>query len=134
MVRTWGMKIARFTCLVTLCLPALFCNAQSESAEEMVSSCKEISTAKVTGNQAIFSPDFNSGVCWGAFAMVQQLTRLTYDLHAAPIFRICAPPESTRTQLIQVFEQYAARHPERYHEGFWFVAQDALREAFPCKQ
>ena len=67
--------------------------------------------------------------------MVQQMTRIVRsEAPTVPFFHICAPEEGTRTQLIQIFVQYATRHPELYHEDFWRVAHAALREAFPCKQ
>lgn len=122
------MKILIFATLGAALLLANACLAQT--AEEMVSSCKAISQAKVTGDEVEMPTDFDSGVCWGAFAMIQRMTRFTD--HGQVIFGICAPSDSTRTQLIQVFEQYAIRHPERYHEHFWDVALTSLREAFPC--
>jgi hypothetical protein len=126
------MRLFQLAGLVVLCLSTLSCHG--ETAEEMISSCRAISTAKVTDGKVALPEDFNSGVCWGAFAMAQKMTRFFYDKSGTtPIFGICAPSKSTRTQLIQVFEQYATRHPERYHEDFWVVAQDALHEAFPCK-
>jgi hypothetical protein len=92
----------------------------------MVSACHDISIAHVSGDQAAFSRTFDSGKCWGAFSVIQQQ-------FSSPGFSICAPGESTRTQYVVIFVDYAKRHPERYSEDFLRVAVDALREAFPCK-
>ena len=129
------MKISLFALLVMVSLLPDASHAQT--AEEMVSSCKDLSNAKVTDGRVGLPLDFDSGVCWGSFAMVQEMIVMADVSKLAKnegrIFSVCAPPESTRTQLIQVYEQYATRHPEHYHEDFWRVASLALREAFPCK-
>lgn len=126
----------------TLTLAAMisfvFCSAccRAETAEEIVSSCRALSEAKVKGDDVILPEDFDSGVCWGTFAMVQQMItveRIQNGVHV-PLFPVCAPVESTRTQLIQIFEQYAARHPECLHERFWPVVQSSLQGAFPCSR
>ena len=123
-----------FLAALLLLFPSL---ALSQTAEEMASSCKAISNAKVTGAGIEMPTDFDSGACWGAFGMVQIMTNMIYMDSLGKsrfFFDICAPGDSTRTQLIKVFEQYAAQHPERVSEDFWVVAQDSLRQSFPCKK
>jgi Rap1a immunity proteins len=126
-----GMKIPLLALLGFLCL--LTSVSHAETTEEMVSKCRAITTAKVTGDQINLPTGFDSGVCWGAFAVVSQMMDMTTtDSGDKPLFRVCLPNGSTRSQLIQVFEQYAIKHPERDHEDFWFVVHASLREAFPC--
>jgi len=108
--------------------------ARSESAEEMVSNCKAVADAKISGDRIAFPLDFSSGVCWGAFGTFQEAIRIGPSKAGKPYFSICAPPESTRSQLIQVFLVYARRHPEQYHESFFDVAFQASQEAFPCSK
>ena len=110
--------------------------AGAESTEEMLSACRKVAVAEIIDGGKVGVPtDFDSGSCWGAFAALQKIVNLV-DSRAVttmPIFHICSPPNSTRTQLVSIFVEYARRHPERLHEDFVFVAFDALRSAFPCR-
>lgn len=94
----------------------------------MFSSCKPLTDAQIKGDTVVLPPGFESGMCWGAFSALQRLIVKAYD--GQPIFRVCAPPKSTR---IQLFVEYARRNPQRLHEDFFDVAVDALRAAFPCQ-
>jgi len=107
--------------------------ALAESAEEMLSACRKLADAPVSGDQVRLPSDFDSGLCWGAFASIQSAIKLQYTDDTAPILRVCAPPSSRRTQLLAIFAQYARNHPERLHEDFFKVAWFALRDAFSCK-
>ena len=102
----------------------------AESTAEMVSACKALAGADVTGDKVTIPQDFASGLCWGAFSSLQHVVR-TYT-GEQPIFRVCAPPKSTRSQFIAVFVEYARRNPQRLHEDFLDVVLDSLRRAFPC--
>jgi hypothetical protein len=92
-----------------------FAQAGSGSAEEMISSCKPITQAKIFAQDIELPSDFGSGYCWGAFVSLQKATRLTEFGKHQPLLGICAPPESTLTQLISIFTEYAG-----------FVAQMAM--------
>ena len=107
-----------------------FGTCRAESTEEMVSACHDISIAHISGDQAAFPSDFDSGKCWGAFMVLQSTLRLVVKDTLA--LGVCAPNDSTRTQLVVIFVDYAKRHPERYSDDFVRVAVDALKEAFPC--
>lgn len=98
----------------------------------MLSSCKPLAEAEVRGDTVTLPQDFRSGTCWGAFAALQSLIARAYP-DGQPIFRVCAPPRSTRTQLLAVFVEFARRNPQRLHEDFFDVAVDAMRSAFPCQ-
>jgi Rap1a immunity proteins len=125
-----GMKTPLLAALGFLCL--FVSVSRAETTEEMVSKCRAITSAKVTSDHVQLPPDFDSGFCWGAFDVVSQMMVMTTtDSHDKPFFQVCLPGDSTRTQLIQVFEQYSIKHPERYHEDFMSVVHASLREAFP---
>ncbi len=130
-----GNIIRIFAVLFLSLLGASICKA--ETVEEMVSNCHSVVNAPVSNDQVMIREDRASGICWGAFLVFQQMIMIVdypsdkHPLH--PFFKVCAPEESTRTQLIAVFYEYAKKHPERYHEDFFFVALDAERAAFPCK-
>jgi hypothetical protein len=108
--------------------------SKAETVEEMLSACRSIAEAKVSGGEVFYVPTHENGLCWGAFAVIQRLINLVYPVYSDnPIFGVCAPEHSKRTQLIAIFVLYAKNHPERYSEDFADVALIALREAFPCK-
>jgi CTP synthase (UTP-ammonia lyase) len=116
--------------MLFLCIPV----AHSESAEEMVSNCKWIAEAKVSDDQIEIPTDFHSGVCWGAFGTIQKaISVVPYSFpKEGPLLGVCAPENSTRSQLIRIFIAYTERHPEKLHKDYFFIAIAALKEAFPC--
>jgi hypothetical protein len=117
--------------VATLCLwssPAF-----GETAEEMASACRIVAAAKVVDGQVALPQDFDSGVCWGAFATLEKAVSVIVGSQSnVPTFGACTPETSTRTQLIAIFVEYTRRHPERLHESFFNIAIDSLRTAFPC--
>ena len=102
----------------------------AETAEEMLAACRALPKATVTDDRVAIPQDFRSGVCWGAFGVIQHLVVMAYQ-DGRRIHRACAPAESTRTQLIAVFVKFADDHPERLHEPFLDVALASLQGAFP---
>lgn len=115
-----------------LSLMLLSTAAHAETAQEMLSNCRKFATATVAEGKVMVPKDFASRVCWGAFAAIQAgITGV--DPSAGLVLGVCAPPESTRTQLIAVFVRYADAHPERLHFDFFWTAVGALRDVFPCK-
>jgi hypothetical protein len=122
----------KITTLALVMVFALGCGCHAETTEEMVSSCRAISTAKVTGEQVELPQDFESGVCWGAFASLQHAIMIVGQNTASPFLGVCAGPAITRTQLIQIFFVYATAHPEKYQDDYFLVALAALHKAFPC--
>ncbi len=106
--------------------------AQAETAEDMLSACRVVADAAASGEDLTLPANFNSGLCWGAFAAIQQATRLIPTPQSARTFQVCSPEQSTRTELVHVFLDYVHAHPERLHDDFFFVAVSALRGAFPC--
>lgn len=110
------------------------CMAQAQSAEEMVSNCREMASAKVVGENIAVPHDFESGKCWGAFGTLQTAITVVPKSYPkdGPVLGVCAPEDSTHSQLIKIFMAYTAKHPEQLHKDFFFVALASLREVFPC--
>lgn len=115
----------------------LFANAQVsgqvESAEQMVSDCKPLANAKITGDEVAVPSDLRSGICFGAFLAFYRAIWYV-DGSGKPLFGVCAPHHISTTQLIKVFIAYTERHHERLQDDFFRIALNASREAFPCKQ
>jgi hypothetical protein len=110
--------------------------AHSQTAEEMVSKCRPLAEARVSDEQIQVPHTFDAGICWGAFATFQTMITIVADESKpiVPIFHVCAPEDSTRSQLIKIFMNYADRHPEQYNKDYFFVALAASKEAFPCSR
>jgi hypothetical protein len=125
------MKIMRY--LLVIIASALYsCGAFAESAEEILSACRPMAEAEIQGKSVKFPPGFPPGMCWGAFSILQSVI-MHDDDNGKPTYRVCAPANHSRTQLINVFVDYGRRNPKRFHEEFFSVVIDALSEAFPCK-
>ena len=105
------------------------------SAEEMLSACRDLPAARVTDGGTSIPQNFDSGMCWGAFGVLQTVIGIVHvderDKTYSRVLGVCVPSGVTRTQLIAIFVDYAKRNPQRYHEEFFFVVKDALKAAFP---
>ena len=105
------------------------------SASEMLASCQAILDSAKTAknpNELELENTFTSGTCWGAFLGIQQFIVMRVE-GGNTILKICAPPETTLVQIIQIFDLFVQSNPERQDEPFTKVAIAALRSAFPCK-
>ena len=108
----------------------------AESAQRMVSICKPITEAKVGAeNRLFFEETFESGICWGAFGALQEVSRVGGTTSPVrPVLPLgCIPEGRTRSQMVAVFVEFVRRNPQRMHEEFIFVAMDAMKAAFPCR-
>jgi hypothetical protein len=126
-----GVKTMYLLALLTL-LSAMALPTLAESTEEMLSSCRRVAEGKVGNGDVTFQPDFETGMCWGAFAALQKVTNIALAPGKQPALGVCGPKDSTRTQDIAIFIDFVRRNPQRLHEDFVLVAYDALRAAFPC--
>src|SRR5208282_2034313 len=107
--------------------------AEPYSAEEMLSECQALlSSARTTPDPGAVELDntFSTGSCWGAFLSIQQLVTIKRAGAKLPMFRVCVPEDATLVQIIQLFDVYARKHPERQSEPFTIVAVAALQEAY----
>ena len=120
------ISIAVFLCFGCLTLHA-------ETTEKLLSDCRPVTQAKVMSDGSVMmNADFESGFCWGAFVIIDQMLMTVDGATNRPLFGVCIPKDHTRYQMIAIFVRYAEKHPERYNEDIPWVAVDAAREAFPC--
>jgi len=106
------------------------------SAAEILADCQSIlQSAKSSKNQDELDLEntFSNGTCWGAFLSIQQIIVTKIEGEKNSILQICAPPETTSLQIIQIFDVFARGNARRQDEPFTKIAIAALRSAFPCK-
>ena len=128
------MKVRPGIILATILLCFAPC-VKAQSTEEMVSRCQELIQAKIIGDQVAVPQDFDSGVCWGSFKTIETVIHVWSPVpQNGPMFGVCTPDGTTVSQTIKIFSDYAARHPEKLNQNYFFVAIAALKEAFPCKR
>lgn len=124
-----SLKIGAITLM--LCLSPI--RARAESALEVQSWCQVIANAKLGPDNAIFYVrSSQTEFCWGAFAAIQELSKLGWSDTKELMLEICAPEQSTRLQYIKIFSKYVTDHPEMAHQDFAYIARLALHDAFPC--
>lgn len=124
------MRLAFLSSMIALVLAATPTATTAQTAQQMLSACRALAKANVTAEGVAVPQDFDSGVCWGAFATIQ--TVIVHVRGEQRLYRVCAPAPSTRTQLVAIFAKYAEDNPRRLHEDFFEVVMDGLRQAFPC--
>lgn len=106
----------------------------AETAGEFAAICMTIvDTAPTSNGELHFSLTFDNGRCWGAFAAVQELSRIKSAVDKPPLLGVCAPTDTTRRELVRAFTDYVRSHPESRTEEFSVVAIIALRSQYPCK-
>lgn len=105
--------------------------AVAQTAQLLLSSCRPVAQAEVTEQGIRFARNFETGLCWGAFGMLQSAINL-YDGRRGTVLAVCAPEESTRSQLVQVFVRFAEANPARLHEDGNQLAIESLQLAYPC--
>jgi Rap1a immunity proteins len=129
------MKSARLFSVLLLIVVGLCCAkpSRAETTEEMLSACRPFTQANVADGKVRIESDYDTGVCWGAFSVVQALLSARNLETKKPMLWACAPDTSTRTQLISVFVHYAESHPEKYSDIFLQSVVDAMQQAFPCR-
>jgi hypothetical protein len=73
---------------------------------------------------------FDAGQCSGALDTIGVLLALVDN--GKPVLGVCQPLKHSLVQWVNIFTDYAKRHPKRYQEPFAFVVLAALQEAYPC--
>lgn len=123
----------RLRLLAGVCVCAAL--ACAETTEKLLAACKQIAATKTNERIAVMPQDFDSGLCWGSFSVLEQMLKPAEAAKSRPqqaTAAICAPENEPRARLIAAFAAFAKSHPERSQEDFLPVAQDALKAAFPC--
>jgi hypothetical protein len=128
-MRDGGPFAARVALIAALNLVPL--SLRAETAQEVQSWCRPFLNARMEPNGTFYAlKSYDSGFCWGAFAVIQEIFGMTAPPGGSP--RICLPSPSNRLQMIRVFISYVDNHPELSGLGFADVAPRSLEEAFPC--
>ena len=110
-------------------------STRAATAAEYASFCRLFEKPSLLPDGRINLPETpGANKCWGAFAVIQYIFKVATPKSGelVRLLGVCIPPESTRTQLIKVFLNYADQHPEETHKSFMAVAWNALFLAFPC--
>lgn len=110
------MRPHGFCSILVLLVIVPFCKA--DTTEEMLSACRPITESKVADGRVYLPQNFETGVCWGAFAVIQDETKWA-DESGGRRLGICTPENSTRSQLITIFVEYAKRNPSKYSDDFF---------------
>lgn len=112
-------------------LPAI-----AQTTAEMADWCSPVvEEAVLKPGQIAFTQSHETGICWGAFAVIQDITRLAVDMSRPEETRIlgaCVPPSTLRSELITAFVQYARANQPTRSDPFMNTAVRALQAAFPC--
>ena len=115
---------------VLIAMPTI---AVGEPAREMLSKCSQnLSSLPLKGKFVSLPRTVSAGWCWGAFEVLQRLIVYSDEANQR-LFRVCAPAESTRVEIIRIFLGYAKQHPKELDDEFTDMALSSLAEAFPCK-
>lgn len=118
--------------LFLLCSSSLSARScAGQTAEEMLSACRPITQAQISNGMIDLPSDFESGTCWGAFGMLQQVLRLL-DQNQQPALHACVPSDATRTELIAIYVKDVGQNPQEYGKDFNIVAINAVLKAYPC--
>jgi hypothetical protein len=110
--------------------------ARAETALEMSSNCRSVGNASISQGKVFFPISMTTGLCWGAFAAIQDLVAKQWH-NGSMVLGFCVPPLTTRIDLVKVFLKYSDDHPELGHEEFTDVVTSALYQAYqaqPCKK
>jgi hypothetical protein len=102
-----------------------------ETALEVQSWCKEITSSRIRDSKIEMRQTFENGFCWGAFTMFEGLYSVL-DENGVSLFKFCPPSGVSRLQIINIFVNYTSQHPEVLHQSFVQVTLNAFHYAFPC--
>jgi hypothetical protein len=106
------------------------------TAKEMQTNCLELTTKARTarGGQLDIPNSPGALICFGFFSAVQRFTVYQKEGERRRIFGICAPPQTTLLQLIELFEKYVKANPREADQDAADVALTAYMKQFPCEQ
>jgi hypothetical protein len=130
------MKPMRFLFVLMLIVAGLSFETKchATTAEEMMSACRPLANAKISNGQIELPSNFDSGKCWGAFEVLENVMSTRDAGTQKMMFNICLPEKVTKTELIAIFMKHMENHPEKYHLDFTEVAITAIWDAFHCKR
>jgi Rap1a immunity proteins len=107
--------------------------ASAQSAQKMLQACEIVQRGSRVETDTIYLPPGNDvNQCWGFMNAVLQYATLA-DKDGKTFLSACPGPDTTITQVIRVFVDYARSHPEKLELKAAAVAYNAMADAFPCK-
>jgi Rap1a immunity proteins len=112
-----------------LCTPA-----HSETGSALLQACEALEREiRISGNNIQLQARTDVHRCWGYMGAVQDFSVIVMDDQTGkPLLNSCPGPNTTLTQLIRVFTNYARTHPEELHEKASLLVYRAMLSAFPC--
>lgn len=98
-------RLGRLAFMVLLSVRSPTVNA--ESAQAMLAKCRRIAAGDVRSDAAgremvSLDQSFDSGVCWGAFQVIQEVTTMMEPEKDQRVLGVCSPGESNRLQLVLI--------------------------------
>jgi Rap1a immunity proteins len=106
--------------------------AQAQTARELLHVCESLQRGmRVKGTQVFIPPGSDVAQCWGFMLAVQQYSTLA-DHDGKTLLGACPKPDTTTTQVLRTFIEYARSHPDELGLPAADIAFNAMAEAFPC--
>jgi hypothetical protein len=111
-----------------LCTPA-----HSETGDGLLQACEALEREiRISGNNVQLPARADVHKCWGYMGAVQDFSVMVDNQTGKTLFHSCPGPDTTLTQLIRVFTNYARTHPQELHEKASLLVYRAMLHAFPC--
>jgi hypothetical protein len=121
----------RTYCSLALTLFLLSTPAHSDSGDELLQACEALErTARISGDMIQLPNRTDVHRCWGYMSAVQDFSVVTNN--GTRLLKSCPGPNTTLTQLIRVFTNYARTHPQELHDKASVLVLSAMAQAFPC--
>ena len=109
--------------------------ATAQTAHELLSGCElVVRTLSVRGDHVGMSNSPAAATCWSFIAALQDFASITEDGKRTLWGQCLLPTESTTSQLIRVFVNYAQMHPEELNQRPSMLVLKAFTQAFPCER
>ena len=106
--------------------------ARSETGNGLLQACEALEREiRISGNNIQLPARTDVHRCWGYMGAVQDLSVIV-DETGKPLLNSCPGPDTTLTQLIRVFTNYARAHPQELHLKASQLVYRAMLSAFPC--
>jgi hypothetical protein len=120
--------------LALLALVGFGIPVQAQTATELLHVCELLQRGMhVQGAQVFIPPGSDVAQCWGFMLAVQQYSILA-DHEGKTLLGACPKPDTTTTQVLRIFIDYARSHPEKLGLPAAAVALNAMADAFPCDE
>lgn len=108
--------------------------AWAQDGGEILQACETLEREIRISDSMVSLPsgDITPYKCWYFLSAIQQTTAMV-DASGARLVYSCPGPNTSLTQIIRVFTNYARSHPEKLNLTAAQVAYDAMKASFPCK-